>query len=282
MSGQSNGPLPPMIGAEPVTPRDPARLAHLAENRSLIVRRSLMSSAVGGLVPLPVMDDIVAGRIRAGLFMRLAATRHVDLPQPSADLLADPREGSALKNVTLTAAALIAIKLAWRKVFVLLAAGRGAEEMATTFQFATLVDHYCARLHVGGAITRPDAAQLHKLILTCIERSEKTALVNVFRDGGKVLGRSLLEAPRWIGERMAAAVQRFGASGGNPDVILDETERTGPEGAVNARWLDRATRLVEERLSGLGQDYLGALVDRFETDWRNRPVGAAPPASPGD
>src|SRR5206468_2038688 len=102
-----------------------------------------------------------------------------------------PCEGSALRNATLTAATLIALKLAWRKFFALLAAGRGAEEMATTFQFATLVDHYAARLHVGGAVTRPRAAELRALMHASIEWTEKSALVAVFRDAGRVLGRSV-------------------------------------------------------------------------------------------
>jgi hypothetical protein len=146
--------------------------------------------------------------------------------------------------------------------------------MATTFQFATLIDHYSARLHVGGAVTRPGAAELRKLINASIERSEKTALVGVFRDGGKVLGRSLLEAPRWVGDRVTAAVQRFAATGGNPDVVLQEPEVPGAE--ASDRWLDRAARQVEERIAALGQDYLGALVDRFEEGWRNRPTDAPP------
>jgi len=79
------------VVAEPVEPRDSRRLAHLAQNRGLIVRRALLSTALGGFIPLPVMDDFVAGRVRAGLFIKLAASRNVDLPQSAADLLADPR-----------------------------------------------------------------------------------------------------------------------------------------------------------------------------------------------
>src|SRR5438045_9644164 len=129
-------PSQPVV-AEPVEARDPQRLAHLAQNRGLIVRRSLLATALGGFIPLPVMDDFVAGRVRAGLFIKLAESRHVDLPQSSADPLADPRDGSALRSATLTAATLIALKLAWRKVFALLAAGPGPEGMAPHVPFGT-------------------------------------------------------------------------------------------------------------------------------------------------
>jgi hypothetical protein len=286
---ETNNPPPPptqptLVGAEPIPPRDPQRLAHLAQNRRLIVRRSLLSSALGGVIPLPVMDDFVAGRVRAGLFMKLAESRHVDLPQSSADLLSDPKEGSAIRNATLTAATLVALKLAWRKFFALLAAGRGADEMATTFQFATLVDHYCARMHVGGAVTRHQAAELRKIMHDTIDGMEKSALVAVFKDGGRVLGRSLLEAPRWMSERVAAYAQRWVGTGGNPDIPFDAAPppppAPSPEGgpaadsaarAESDRWLDRASRVVEDRIGGLGYDYLSALVERFEERWRTRP-----------
>ena len=42
-----------------------AGLDHLMENRSMIVRRSLLATAVGGVVPLPVLDEYFAGRVKA-------------------------------------------------------------------------------------------------------------------------------------------------------------------------------------------------------------------------
>ncbi len=274
MSEPSTPPPRDVVGAEPVAPADPERLAHLALHRSLIVRRALLSTALGGFVPLPVMDELLASRVRAGLYMKLAAGRNVDLPQSAADVLADPRDGSTLRNATLIAATLIALKLAWRKFFALLAAGRGAEEMATTFQFATLVDHYCTRLHVGGPVSPTVAGELRTQLHAAIDRTEKEVLVTVFREGSRALGRSVLEAPRWLTERIAGYARRWAESGGR-------TIATGPDPAVDGRWLDRAARLVEERLGTLGLDYLGALVDRFEAGWKARPQGGAPVAASG-
>jgi hypothetical protein len=278
---------PPPVVAEPVEARDPKRVAHLAEHRGLIIRRSLLATGLAVAIPLPVMDDYVASRVKAGLFIRLAASRNVDLGQSAADLLSDPRDGSVLRSATAIAATLIAIKLAWRKFFALLTAGRGAEEMATTFQFATLVDHYCARLHVGGAVTRTRAAQLRLMFFDCIDHTERKALVSVFRDGARMLGKSVLEAPRWMSERLTSYAQRWAASGGrgapfDPAVDLPPEDAAGTE-----KWLDRAARVVEERLGALGNDYLGVLVDRFEERWKNRPPdppdpAPAPPPAGGD
>jgi hypothetical protein len=255
------------VGAEPVAHRDPARLDHLAQNRRLIVRRSLLASALGGLIPVPVMDDLVAGRVRAGLYMKLAATRQVDLPAPAAEVLAEDKGTSTMRNITLTAATLLALKLAWRKFFALLAAGRGAEEMATIFQIATLFDHYCAKLHVGGGLSRAQAAELRQHIHASVTRTSKTRLVGAFRDGGRILGRSVIEAPAWISRSLQRYAERWLRTGGRPDVVAgwppeeSEEERT---------WLDRAAHVVEDGLAGLGQDYLLDLIDDFESEWRKR------------
>jgi hypothetical protein len=238
------------------------RLEHLAENRKLIVRRALLATAVGGVVPIPVLDDYFAGRVRAGMLIKLGERRQVDIAQSSADLLGDPREGTAVRNATLTAATLLALKLAWRKFFALLALGRRAEDMATTFQLGILFDHYCAKLHVGGEIDRTQAALLRYAIHGALAESERTALVTAFQEGARVLGRSALEAPAWMSARIERAAHRWAESGGR---TADPGDAADPGSDVEeARWLDRASATVEERLSRVGQSYLVKLVGSFE------------------
>jgi hypothetical protein len=240
------------------------RLEHLAENRKLIVRRALLATAVGGVIPLPVLDDYFAGRVRAGMLIKLGERRQVDIAQSSAELLGDPREGTAVRNATLTAATLLALKLAWRKFFAVLALGRRAEDMVTTFQLGMLFDHYCAKLHVGGEIDRHQAALLRFAIHGALAESERAALVTAFRDGGRVLGRSALEAPAWMSARLERAARHWAESGGRSadpgDIPGVEPGGDGEE----ARWLDRASAAVEARLVRLEQSYLVGLVASFE------------------
>jgi hypothetical protein len=245
---------------------------HLAANRSLIVRRSLLATAVGGVVPVPVMDDYLAGRVRAGMLMQIADKRSVDLASSSAELLADPREGTAARNATMTAATLLALKLAWRKFFLLLGAGRRAEEMATTFQVGTLFDHYCARLHVGSGVDREAAIRIRGAAFASIRESERVAIVGVFREGGRMLGRSIGEAPAWVSRQLQRAVEQYVASGGNPDAARGSSDAAqDPANAADARWLDRAASFVEDRLVRLGDDYLESLLGRFDHHLANRP-----------
>jgi hypothetical protein len=246
----------------------PGELDHLVENRRLVVRRALLAAAVGGVVPLPVMDEYLAGRIKAGMLMKLAERRQVDLAASSAELLGDPRGTTAMRNATLTAATLLALKMAWRKFFAVLAVGRRAEEMASTFQLGTLFDHYCTKMHVGAGIDRERAALLRDVIHASLGQAERAAIVGAFREGSRVLGQTMLEAPAWANAKIERAARRWTASGGQTTDATPGADDDDGEHGEEARWLDRASTEVEGRIGGLGQDYLVGLVRTFERRWR--------------
>jgi hypothetical protein len=255
----------------------PGELEHLRANRRLIVRRSLLATAVGGVIPLPVMDEYLSGRVKAGMLMKLAERRQVDLAASSAELLGDPRGSTAMRNATLTAATLLALKLAWRKFFAVLAVSRRAEEMASTFQLGTLFDHFCAKMHVGAGIDRARAIELRDVMHASLAEAERAAIVNAFREGSRVLGQTMLEAPAWANAKIERAARRWSQSGGTTTDPVP-----GADDAVNdedARWLDRASGEVEERL-GLGEEYLVGLVRTFERRWRAAEGARAPAAPP--
>ena len=256
--GQARGAgMPELVSAVAPEPS----IDHLRENRRLIVRRALLATAVGGVIPIPVLDDYFAGRVKAGMLTKLAERRQVDIAQSSAELLGDPREGTAVRNATLTAATLLALKLAWRKFFALLAIGRRAEDMVTTFQLGTLFDHYCCKLHVGGEIDRNQAALLRVAVFAALADSERAALVGAFQEGGRVLARSALEAPSWMSGRVERAARRWSETGGRS---ADPGDVAEAENTEEARWLDRASAAVEERLGRVGQTYVTRLVLAFE------------------
>ena len=51
---------------------------HLGSHRRLILGRALLAGAAG-LVPVPYLDDLLAGGVRSQLLRRLAELNHVDL-----------------------------------------------------------------------------------------------------------------------------------------------------------------------------------------------------------
>ena len=266
MSGDDRDRPEPMAPLRVVPDASDDGVSHLAENRRLIVRRSLLATAVGGVIPIPVLDDYFAGRVRAGMLAKIAERRRVDLAPGSADLLGDAREGNTVRNATLFAAALLALKLAWRKFFAVVAIGRRADEMATSYQLGMVFDHYCAKVHVGAGIDRAQAVLLRQVIFTALSESEKQAFVGAFREGSKVLGRSFMEAPNWLSDRVRLAAERWAESGGrstDPDEVPDIGETTD-----EARWVDRAAAAVESRLGRVEQGYLGGLMQTFERHWK--------------
>jgi hypothetical protein len=275
-------PRPQLVTTPPVVDDDPAvSVGHLTENRRLIVRRALLATAVGGVIPIPVLDDYFAGRVRAGMIAKIAERRRVDLAPGSADLLGDPREGNAVRNATLTAATLLALKLAWRKFFALLAIGRRADEMATSFQLGMLFDHYCAKVHVGAGVDRVQAAMLREAIFAALSDCERQAFVVAFREGGRVLGRSFLEAPNWLSDRIRLAAERWAESGGK-STDPDESPEVG-DADEEVRWLDRAAATVESNIGRAEQGYLSGLVRAFERRWgevqaRKAAAAEVPPA----
>jgi len=278
-------PRPELVTTTPVAAdNSDAGVGHLTDNRRLIVKRALLATAVGGVIPIPVLDDYFAGRVRAGMLIKIAERRHVDLAPGSADLLGDPREGTTVRNVTLFAATMIAVKLAWRKVFALLAIGRRAEDMTTSYQLGMVFDHYCTKLHVGGAVDRTQAMLLREAIFAALSDTEKHALWRPFREGGRVLGRSFMEAPNWLSERIRLSAERWAESGGK-STDPDEVAEIG-DAAEEGRWLDRAAAAVESHIGRAEQGYLSGLVQAFERRWRevqarkNNAAEPPPPAAP--
>ena len=265
MTDDSKPPEVQVIEAEAVETRLQTRWTHLAENRGMIVRRALLSAAVGGAVPIPVLDDLIAVRVRAGLYMKLAERRHVGLSAAAAEVLAQAKESSRLGNATMTAATLLAVKLAWRKMFAVVAVGRGADDAASNFQNGLLFDHYCARLHVGPAIDRARAAALRRAIHETVAQTHREALVAIFRDGTRTLGRSLLQAPRWLVEKVGGLAQRWVHTKGDVAATFEAGQLA--DDAVERKWLDKASDSVDSQIASLGQGYLNVLVPRFEATW---------------
>ena len=191
--------------AEPVPARDPNRVAHLAQNRSLIVRRSLLSTGLGGIIPLPVMDDYVASRVRAGLFIKLAESRHVDLPQASADLLSDPEDGSALRSATTPPPR--SSPSSWPG---------GSSSPSGRRPWRRGDGHHLPVRHPRRSLLRPSARgrrrdpPARRRAAWAHPRLHRPAreghLVSVFREAGAA-GRSVLEAPRWMSQRLNAYAQ---------------------------------------------------------------------------
>jgi len=88
---------------------DTGGLDHLKVHRRLILERSILAGVVG-LVPVPILDDLLTGLVRGRLVRRLAEERQVDLTPSAVLILAEERQATMARNATLTAVSLLALR----------------------------------------------------------------------------------------------------------------------------------------------------------------------------
>jgi hypothetical protein len=217
---------------------------HLQAHRRLVVTRALLAAAAG-FVPVPVVDDLVVARVRVGLLAAIANGRRVDLSGDALLILGDEPQVSRLKHTAITGLTLVALRRAWRKVFVLLAVLRRSDEFAHTFELGTLFDHYCVRHHVGPAIDAAAAQKLRETILAVGRSSRRDTL------------RGMLEAAA----RAAVGRMRWPS----PSDVA-ETDPPLPE-----RFLHKVSRVFSEEFGGRGDAYVRSLIGTFDQAWQARP-----------
>jgi hypothetical protein len=236
-------------------------LEHLKAHRRLILERSVLAGAVG-LVPVPLLDDLLTGLVRGRLVRRLADERQVDLTPSAVLILAEERQVTMARNATLTAVSLLALRYAWRKVFVVLALSRRVEEMVHTFQIGTLFDHYCARHHVGAGVQGPDAARLRFAIDQAVAALHHDLATQAFKKSGETIARTATRVPVGLWDLVRHLWRRAPeASAEAPAAqIVDEvTETFEREGLLR-----KAARVADDEMGAAGAAYLGALVARFD------------------
>lgn len=211
----------------------------------LVISRSLLAAAAG-VVPVPVLDDLVASFVRARMLRQLAERRQVDLTRDALAILSDEPQASRLRHFAVTGVTLIALRKAWRKLFVLLAAGRRAEEVAHCFELGMLFDHYCARHHVGPALDAERAAKLRAAFDAVGQKVRREAAV--------------------------AAARRALARGARPpegDQALERREDFRlPVRPERENLFQKIARVLDEELAATGGPYLDALVVAFDATWK--------------
>jgi hypothetical protein len=200
-------------------------------NRGLVVSRSILAAAAG-ILPVPVMDDVVASLLRARMLRTIAEVRQVDINRDALAILSDEPQVSRLRHMALTGVTLIALRKAWRKMFLLLAVGRRGGEFAHSFELGTLFDHYCMRHHVGPAVDAELAAKL-RATFDQIGGSVRKHLVRP-----SVAAGALQKRPR--------------------EVLPREGESL----------LGKTRRVIDEELGAAGDAYANALREAFDKAWK--------------
>jgi len=258
--------------------------AHLEGNRPLILERAAIAGAAG-LLPLPLVDDLLAGAARGQLVKNIAERRGVGVDEAAVAVLA--QLGEVGYRSTTALATRYALRRSFRRVATLFFAATHAGDFATTFAIATLFDHYCARHHVGPGLDADRARALRRCIDAAIVDARRTLARRGARSARGLPAR-LLEAPRALGRSLAGRLARrvpaslsplvpAGAAGAlgpvsaGPAGPAEPAEIVGPDATAamtRGSTFDRTLGAVGGLLARSGRGYVVELVRAFDRQWR--------------
>lgn len=245
--------------------------SYLGENRRLIIGRSLAAGAAGA-IPIPLLEDWLASRIRRGTIRKIAESRSVDADEEAVRAVADgderPPEWAEIVGGSL---AYRFIARQWRRLVILYVVARRAQAAARAFLVGTLFDHYCARLHVGMGLDRARAAELRALIDRAIDETPGGLGRRLFRRGALGAARAGVKAPLRLANAVTGGMIRRLLSR-NEEVEAAQMVDDAVERQLETRKsvLARSAAAVELQLAAEGNPYIERLLDTFDELWRAR------------
>jgi len=223
---------------------------HLRPNRQLIVSRAVLAGAAG-MLPVPYIDDLLAGAVRSQLVRRLAEIRKVDLDANAVDALAHPYGSRLLHAASVGAIAIGGTRRVVRKIAVTLLLVRRVDEAVQTFQLGTLFDHYCATAHVGPGLDGKRALLLRQSMDAAIRTARSEALTRTFKKALRSMGTAVARMPigalsHWFSP---ASIDRLDAAASQP-------------------FVSSAVTSVDGEVAGLDSSYISTLIEMFDRAWK--------------
>lgn len=237
-------------------PDDPP-LGHLELNRALIVERSALAGAMA-MVPVPFVDDVLAGAARAELLRRVASVRGVGFDEPAIGVLARLDDSGVRSTAGL--ATRYALRRSFRRLAGVLRAAGHAGDFASTFAIATLFDHYCARHHVGPGLELDSARRLRATIDGAIADAGRGVVLRGARNVVEGASRLLVAAPAAVRGLLPARREE----GPLPPERVDPGEALRP---VGGSLIDRGARFIGDAIAGSSHGWVAELVAAFDRRW---------------
>lgn len=238
---------------------------HLADNRRMIIARSLAAGAAGAL-PIPIVEEWLSATIERGMIKRIAERHQVDLDDAALRAVADgPSRPPEWTEIVGGGVAWRLLGRLWRRVLIAVLAARRAQAASRAFTVATLFDHYCARLHTGFGLDAVDGAQVRALIDQAIDRTDGGLGRTLFRRGLLAAARATLRAPlRAANALSGGALRRLLGAGSEQVAIAEVDDAIERQLEDDKGFLSRAVSAVELQLAAESLPYLDALIDNFE------------------
>jgi uncharacterized protein (DUF697 family) len=236
---------------------------HLKANRRLILSRALLAGAAG-LLPVPYLDDLLAGAVRSAMIRRLSEIRQVDVDANAVDALAHPYGSRLLHAASIGAIAIGGTRRVVRKIAVTLLLVRRVDEAVQTFQLGTLFDHYCSTKHVGLGLDGKRALELRQSMDQAIRSARSEALTRTFKKGIRAMGAAAARMPRGA----FSFLSKLGGGPLRPDKVESIDDRI--DAAASSSFVKRAVTSVDGELSTIERSYVSTLIDMFDKAWAAR------------
>jgi hypothetical protein len=241
---------------------DGDRGEHLLPNRPQILLRSLLVG-LAGFIPVPPLSDYLTESLRRGLLRHVAQARQVDVDDAALDILVAPPEDQRLGTFAKVTGLVAALRpLRWsRRLLGAAVLLQGADESLRTFQQATLLDHYCARHHLGPAIDATRAQALRASMEEVGQTTRREVAGETFQKALSAAGRALSAGTRrLLGSRGSA-----GAGVNGPGAAEAPEAPLPPEGDAVLVADAASRRLVRD--VGLHR-YSRRLASAFDRRWK--------------
>lgn len=250
------------MSAEPTLQRDALR-----ESRTLIMAASLGTGVVG-LVPLPLVNDLGIGALRALLLQRLADRRGVALSAHAALVAAGELAPSA-ERLAVTAVLSLGLRLAMRRLGRALLLLLRLDDAGQTFLLGTCFDHYCLSHHPGGPVDARRAAAIHAAVDVAVTRARIQLASALVTRAWTELSRAGRAVPRTFWAACTALLQ------GEQERARQQAEPVTEEARG---FLDGISAAAGRELDAAGDQTLSALCQAFDDAWIDS--NPSPPPQP--
>lgn len=244
---------------------------HLAENRRMIIGRSL-ATGIAGALPVPVVEEWLSSTIERTTIKRIAEHHKIDLDGAAVRAIADgPARPPEWTEILGGGVAWRVLGRAWRRFVIAALAARRAQAASRAFTVATLFDHYCARLHTGLGLDAVDGAQVRALIDQAIEQTQGGLGRTLFRRGLLAAARTAVKTPLRIANTLSRGALRRLLGSGDEQVAAAEVDAAIERQLADEEgFLSRAVTAVELQLAAESMPYLDRLIDSFELLYRRQ------------
>jgi len=221
-------------------------------------------SGLCGLLPVPIVDDYAASLVRGAMLRKIAHRHDLKVDRFAQRILVRSQApvGGAPGQV-----ALAALRMAFRKVFLVVNVGLRADDALATFVLGQLFERYCTRIHRrdvdGEWVAEGRAGQIHAAAASALRGAGAQVLREVFVKALTSSWDWVRGVPKAVVTFVTGAFRRGEAASEDAVDELLEEERG---------FFGRIAEVAAQGLGGLGDDYFTSVEQAFD-----RAMGVAPP-----